>query len=70
VAVLREVYAEGLGELSGAVAQARLPAATPHHERAALKRTQRPDQDGAADALPLADDVEQAMRPVGEVDVG
>jgi len=70
VAILREIYPEGLGEPSRAVTQARLPATTPRHELGALERAQRPDQNRAGDALALANDVEKVMRPVGEVDVG
>src|SRR5215207_6315318 len=70
VAVLRDVYAEGPREPAGTVAETRLPAAAPDHQRTALEGMEGPDQDGAPHTFPFANGVEQAMHPVGEVYVG
>src|SRR5215218_2743161 len=70
VAILRQINAQSLGEPARTLAETRLPAAAPDHQRAAVEGMESPDQDGAPHSFPFADHVEQAMHPVGEVDVG
>ena len=67
---LRSIAERG-GELPGPVAEVpeRQPAPALGHDLDAQQRLEGPDQDGAGDALGLADEVEHVVVAVGEVDV-
>ncbi len=70
--VVGEIDSQGLGQLAGTVAELEigLTSASGAHLLDPVGRLQRPDQDGGCLSFGFGDGVEQAVDPVGEVDVG
>lgn len=64
-----EVHPQSLGQLTGSVAQSFGPTPALNHEFFTFYRLEGPYKDGATDAFFFADDVQQVMDAVREVDV-
>lgn len=70
--VVGEVDPQGLGQLAGPGAEIEvgLTAAAGAHRRDPVGRLQRPDQDRGCRPFGFGDRVQEAVDPVGEIDVG